>query len=85
VRVAAAPGLRGKHRLAGVEVEEWAIRQQVGVAGVAAVLPSRRRHGGQRGRGDPWQHHGERRNQGRPAAVTGGTGDHRVRIDEPEP
>jgi hypothetical protein len=51
VRVAAAPGLRGKRRLAGVEVEEWAIRQQVGVAGVAAVLPSRRRHGGRRGRG----------------------------------
>jgi hypothetical protein len=85
VRVAATPGLREKRRLVGVEVEEGAIRQQVGVAGVAAMLPSRRRRGGRRGRGDPWQHLGERRNLGRPAAVTGGTGDHSVRIDEPGP
>jgi hypothetical protein len=84
MRVAATPGLREKRRLTGVEVEEGAIRQQVGIAGVAAVLPSRRRRGGRRGRGDPWQHHGERRNQGRPAAVPGGIGDHRVRISEPE-
>jgi hypothetical protein len=76
VCVAAMPGLRGQHRLAGVKVGEWEIRQQVGVARVAAALPSRRSHGGRRGRGGPWQHHGERRNQGRPATVPGEADEH---------